>query len=141
MNSERVSFGLTLPNRGVTFGATTAAEMLSEAWTSLAQTLEEYGRDPKPFPRTLYYNVNINKSKAKALEESKKFLDTYYMTDFPEPLLDALWVAAGSVEECANRLRALAEAGANGITLRLTSWDQRGQFRRVADELLPRLMT
>lgn len=116
-------------------------EMLREAWTSLAQTLEEYGRDPTSFPRTLYYNVNINESKAKALEESKKFLDTYYMMDFPEPLLDALWVAAGPVEECADRLRALAEAGANGIALRFASWDQRGQFRRVADELLPRLMT
>jgi alkanesulfonate monooxygenase SsuD/methylene tetrahydromethanopterin reductase-like flavin-dependent oxidoreductase (luciferase family) len=81
----------------------------------------------------------VNESKAKALEESKKFLDTYYMTDFPERSLEALWVAAGSVEECADRLRALIEAGANGITLRLTSWDQDGQFRRVVEELLPRL--
>jgi alkanesulfonate monooxygenase SsuD/methylene tetrahydromethanopterin reductase-like flavin-dependent oxidoreductase (luciferase family) len=96
-------------------------EMLRDAWSSLAQTL------------------NVNESKAKALEESKKFLDTYYMTDFPERSLEALWVAAGPVEECADRLRALIEAGANGITLRLTSWDQDGQFRRVVDELLPRL--
>jgi alkanesulfonate monooxygenase SsuD/methylene tetrahydromethanopterin reductase-like flavin-dependent oxidoreductase (luciferase family) len=116
-------------------------EMLSDAWASLAQTLRDHKIDPDPFPRYLYYNVNINESKEKALEESKKFLDTYYMTDFPEGALDALWVAAGTVEECADRLRALVEAGANGITLRLTSWDQKGQFRRVVDELLPRLRT
>jgi alkanesulfonate monooxygenase SsuD/methylene tetrahydromethanopterin reductase-like flavin-dependent oxidoreductase (luciferase family) len=116
-------------------------EMLRDAWTDLAQTLAEHKRDPDPFPRYLYYNVNINESKAKALEESKKFLDTYYMANFPERSLDALWVAAGTVEECAERLRALIEAGANGITLRLTSWDQKGQFRRVVDELLPRLKT
>jgi alkanesulfonate monooxygenase SsuD/methylene tetrahydromethanopterin reductase-like flavin-dependent oxidoreductase (luciferase family) len=114
-------------------------DMLRDAWTSLAQTLREHERDPEPFPRYLYYNVNVNESKAKALEESKKFLDTYYMTQFPERSLDALWVAAGPVEECADRLRALIEAGANGITLRLTSWDQEGQFRRVVDELLPRV--
>jgi alkanesulfonate monooxygenase SsuD/methylene tetrahydromethanopterin reductase-like flavin-dependent oxidoreductase (luciferase family) len=116
-------------------------EMLSDAWTSLAQTLRDHKIDPDPFPRYLYYNVNINESKEKALDESKKFLDTYYMTDFPESALDALWVAAGTVEQCADRLRALVEAGANGITLRLTSWDQKGQFQRVVDELLPRLKT
>ena len=88
----------------------------------------------------MYYNVNVNDDKSKALEESKKFLDTYYMTDFSLELLDHMWVAAGSVDECAERLRALIDAGANGITLRLTSWDQQGQFRRVVDELLPRLI-
>jgi alkanesulfonate monooxygenase SsuD/methylene tetrahydromethanopterin reductase-like flavin-dependent oxidoreductase (luciferase family) len=79
-------------------------------------------------------------SLAKALEESKKFLDTYYMTDFAEPMLDALWVAAGSAEECADRLRAFVDAGANGITLRLTSWDQDRQFRRLVDDVLPRVL-
>jgi alkanesulfonate monooxygenase SsuD/methylene tetrahydromethanopterin reductase-like flavin-dependent oxidoreductase (luciferase family) len=114
-------------------------EMMQEACQSLAQTLREYQIDPEPFPRYLYYNVNINESREKALEESKKFLDTYYMADFPLPLLDTMWVAAGTVEECADRLRALGDAGANGITLRLTSWDQKAQFRRVVEELLPRL--
>jgi alkanesulfonate monooxygenase SsuD/methylene tetrahydromethanopterin reductase-like flavin-dependent oxidoreductase (luciferase family) len=114
-------------------------EMFRDAWASLAATLKEHGRHPETYPRFMYYNVNIGESKAKALAESKKFLDTYYMTDFAEPMLDALWVAAGSVEECADRLRAFVDAGANGITLRLTSWDQDGQFRRLVDEVLPRV--
>jgi alkanesulfonate monooxygenase SsuD/methylene tetrahydromethanopterin reductase-like flavin-dependent oxidoreductase (luciferase family) len=115
-------------------------EMFHDAWAALARTLEGHGRDPEPYPRMMYYNVNVNDDKSKALEESKKFLDTYYMTSFSTDLLDRMWVAAGTVDQCAERLRALIEAGANGITLRLTSWDQRGQFRRVVDELIPRLI-
>jgi alkanesulfonate monooxygenase SsuD/methylene tetrahydromethanopterin reductase-like flavin-dependent oxidoreductase (luciferase family) len=115
------------------------ADMFREAWHSLAATLRKYHRDPDPYPRALYYNVNINESKARALEESKKFLDMYYMTDFAEPLLDEAWVAAGTIEQCADRLNSLIDAGVNGITLRLTSWDQDRQFRRLVDDLLPRL--
>jgi len=115
-------------------------EMFRGAWASLARTLKEHGHDPEPYPRVMYYNVNVNEDKVKALDESKKFLDAYYMTDFSIELLDTMWVAAGSVDQCAERLRAFIDAGVNGITLRLTSWDQQGQFRRVVEELLPRVL-
>ena len=33
----------------------------------------------------------------------------------------------------------LVGTGAKQITLRLTSWDQRGQYRRMVEEVLPRV--
>jgi alkanesulfonate monooxygenase SsuD/methylene tetrahydromethanopterin reductase-like flavin-dependent oxidoreductase (luciferase family) len=48
-----------------------------------------------------------------------------------------LWVAMGSPAECIENIRAFVEAGATTITLRLTGYDQRAQFRRVTEDVLP----
>ncbi len=51
----------------------------------------------------------------------------------------ASWTAAGTPEQCADHLRDLAEDGAKAITLRITSWDQKGQLQRLVNEVLPRV--
>ena len=97
------------------------------------------GRDlPDDFEVAVYYNINVNEDRAAALAEAKKYLDAYYTTDYSEAQLN-LWVAMGSPEQCAADIRAYIDAGATTVTLRLCSYDQQHQYRRVTEEVLPLL--
>ena len=100
--------------------------------------LADAGRDAATFPVMAYHNVNIGTDRDACQAESKRFLDAYYGPVFSEPMV-ASWTAAGTPPQCAEHLRALADSGATEITLRCTSWDQAGQFRRLVDEVLPAL--
>ncbi len=104
----------------------------------LRQYAQEKGRDPQSVETHLYHNININENKQAALDESKKFLDTYYTTDFPPETIDG-WVATGSPEECAERLRVMRDVGFDEVTLRISGWDQFGQLKRMMNEVLPLL--
>ncbi len=88
------------------------------------------------FEVCVYYNINVNEDRAAALAESKRFLDAYYSVDYHRDALMA-WVAMGSPRECIEAIRAYADAGATTITLRLVGYDQRAQFKRVSEEVLP----
>ena len=72
------------------------------------------------------------------LEESKRFLDDYYGPVFSAEMV-ANWTAAGTPDEVVAHLRALVADGAKSITLRVTGWDQRGQYQRMTEEVLPRV--
>lgn len=109
-----------------------------ESWARVRAALRGENRDPDRFPNCLYFNVNINEDREHAYEESKKFLDLYYMTEFTKEFID-MWVAYGDPERCAEYISQFVEAGVQRFTLRLTSWNQKGQLRRVIDELMPRL--
>jgi len=99
----------------------------------------EYGRDIGPeFTVCLYFNVNVNEDLERAREETVKYLDTYYDREFTQRVL-ATFVAIGSPDQVRDRLREYLRAGVNYITLRLTSYDQMHQFRRVTEEVLPGL--
>jgi alkanesulfonate monooxygenase SsuD/methylene tetrahydromethanopterin reductase-like flavin-dependent oxidoreductase (luciferase family) len=102
----------------------------------LARHLRESGKNPDSYPAIAYHNININPDRAKALEESKRFLDEYYGPVFAPPMVEA-WTAAGTPKQCADDLKGIILAGANALTLRITSWDQQGQFRRLVNEVLP----
>ena len=102
----------------------------------LRQNAAEKGRDPQSIETHLYHNININENRQAALEESKKFLDIYYTEDFPMEVIDG-WVATGSPEECAQRLRTMRDVGFDEVTVRLTGWDQFGQLQRLLNEVLP----
>jgi alkanesulfonate monooxygenase SsuD/methylene tetrahydromethanopterin reductase-like flavin-dependent oxidoreductase (luciferase family) len=105
-------------------------------WEKLAVYLKEAGKDPTTYPTIAYHNVNINPDRDAALQESKRFLDEYYGPVFAPPMVEG-WTAAGTPKQCAEDLRAIARAGAKAITLRITSWDQAGQFQRLVHEVLP----
>ncbi len=101
--------------------------------------LDEAGRDRSGFPVMAYHNVNIGPDRDACLAESKRFLDAYYGPVFSEPMVEA-WTAAGTPAQCIDHLRELEAQGATEITLRCTSFDQDGQFRRLVDEVLPALV-
>jgi alkanesulfonate monooxygenase SsuD/methylene tetrahydromethanopterin reductase-like flavin-dependent oxidoreductase (luciferase family) len=96
----------------------------------------EAGRDPASIELHAYHNINIATDRATALDESKRFIDRYYTTDVALERA-ATWTAAGTPEECVEHLHRLAEIGFDETTVRITSWDQAGQFRRFIDEVLP----
>lgn len=110
------------------------AEYLDEI-RSYAQ--EERGEPlPSDYEVAVYYNINVDENREQALQDSKRFLDAYYTTDYARDYLD-MWVAMGSPEHCIQEIRGLIDAGATTVTLRLASYDQQHQYRRVTEEVLP----
>jgi alkanesulfonate monooxygenase SsuD/methylene tetrahydromethanopterin reductase-like flavin-dependent oxidoreductase (luciferase family) len=109
---------------------------LAQMGAEVRRHLLDAGRDPDTFPVMAYHNVNIGPDRAACLADAKRFLDAYYGPVFSEPMVEA-WTAAGTPEQCAEHLAQLAAQGATRVTLRATSWDQAGQFRRLVDEVLP----
>ncbi len=112
--------------------------MFAQNWARLSEALRAEGRDPASFGNIEYHNININPDRNSALAESKRFLDQYYGPVFTPEMVEA-WTAAGTPEQCAEHLRALASDGAKAVALRITSWDQKGQFQRLVNEVLPRV--
>ena len=112
--------------------------MIASYWDRLSQVLSENGKDPAEFPTIEYHNINIGSDRQQCLEESKKFLDAYYGPVFTPQMVES-WTAAGTPDECVEHLDELLAAGAKQITLRITSWDQPGQYRRMIEEVLPRV--
>jgi alkanesulfonate monooxygenase SsuD/methylene tetrahydromethanopterin reductase-like flavin-dependent oxidoreductase (luciferase family) len=107
-----------------------------DRWELLQASLREAGRDADAFDNTLYYNVNINEDRDTARAESKRFLDLYYGFDIMRERLDT-WVAYGSPDEIIAKIQQFFDVGAKEITLRITSFDQREQYRRLIKEILP----
>jgi alkanesulfonate monooxygenase SsuD/methylene tetrahydromethanopterin reductase-like flavin-dependent oxidoreductase (luciferase family) len=108
------------------------------------QLIHEYARDDgrslgDSFEVCIYYNINVNENRERALEESKRFLDSYYGVSYHRELLEG-WVAMGSPADCIRNIREYVDAGATTITLRLTGYDQKHQFKRVTEEVLPSLL-
>ncbi|MCP4223129.1 MAG: LLM class flavin-dependent oxidoreductase [Actinomycetia bacterium] len=114
-------------------------DMMGSSWSALKGYLDEAGRDIDAFPRMAYHNVNLNPDRSAALDESVRFIEAYYGKGSFTPAMVESWTAAGSVEQAAADLRAVAASGATAVTLRMTSWDQQGQYERLVSELLPAL--
>lgn len=110
------------------------------AWRAadIRSKASQLGRDPTAFSISAYHNVNIQADRSAALEESKRFLDTYYSTKFDLAYVEA-WTAAGTATECATHLRPYLEVGVSEVALRITSWDQARQLQSLIGELAPQL--
>jgi len=108
--------------------------------TSLAMIrgyAREMGHELKPdFEVAIYHNINVNEDRDQAFAESKRFLDSYYSVDYHQDRLK-LWVAAGSPAQCIQSLQRYVDAGATTILLRVTGYDEKRQFKRVTEEVLP----
>ena len=90
-------------------------------------------------PCALYYNININEDRDVAVEESKRYLEGYYAPQvFCRKAVEG-WVACGPPEQCVEQLQGFVDASASDILLRFPSWDQRTQFRRCVEGVLPHL--
>jgi alkanesulfonate monooxygenase SsuD/methylene tetrahydromethanopterin reductase-like flavin-dependent oxidoreductase (luciferase family) len=112
--------------------------LLRENWAKLTEYLKDEGKDPSVFPTIEYHNINVNTDRQAALVESKRFLDEYYGPVFAPPMVEA-WTAAGNPAQCIEDLLQLKRDGAKAIALRITSWDQEGQYERIVNEVLPKL--
>lgn len=110
----------------------------AERWQRILRYTKDEGRDASAMRSSVYFNVNLNADREQALDESKRFLDTYYMTNNTRETLER-WVAMGSPAEAVRRLREFADAGVDTLTIRFPSWDQRGQLRAFLREVAPAL--
>jgi alkanesulfonate monooxygenase SsuD/methylene tetrahydromethanopterin reductase-like flavin-dependent oxidoreductase (luciferase family) len=108
----------------------------AEQFGRIRAMAKEEGRDPAALGSALYHNINVNEDRPAALEESKKFLDAYYTSNFTAKFVEQ-WTIAGGPKSCAEQLRAYAEAGLGHMALRLTSWDQKGQLARFLRDVMP----
>jgi len=102
----------------------------------LREKATDAGRDPRSISTHLYHNVNLTDDVETATAESKKFLDLYYTTDYSQEQVRG-WVAQGTAADVIERLKMYEGLGFDGVTLRITSWNQRGQLARLIDEVLP----
>ena len=97
----------------------------------------EMGHELKPgFEVAIYHNINVDQDRDRAFAEAKRFLDSYYSVNYRQDMLK-LWVAAGSPAQCVQSLQTYVDAGATTILLRVVGYDQKGQFKRVTEEILP----
>ena len=112
--------------------------MFSSNWKKITGFLADAGRDPEQFPNMLYHNVNINADRKAGLDESKRFLDKYYGPVFSPPMVEA-WTVAGDPSRCVDDLRRLHDMGARRITLRITGWQQEEQYKRLVNDVLPKV--
>jgi alkanesulfonate monooxygenase SsuD/methylene tetrahydromethanopterin reductase-like flavin-dependent oxidoreductase (luciferase family) len=107
-----------------------------QQWARVTAMAREEGRDPSALGSALYHNIHIDTDRQRALEQTKKFLDTYYTSNFSAAFVEG-WTVAGPPKECIEQLRAYFDAGVGHMALRLTSWDQKGQLRHFLDEIAP----
>jgi alkanesulfonate monooxygenase SsuD/methylene tetrahydromethanopterin reductase-like flavin-dependent oxidoreductase (luciferase family) len=102
----------------------------------LREKATEAGRNPASIATHLYHNVNLVDDLEAATAESKRFLDLYYTMDYSEEHVRG-WVAQGTAADVVTRLKMYEALGFDGVTLRITSWNQRAQLTRLIDEVLP----
>jgi alkanesulfonate monooxygenase SsuD/methylene tetrahydromethanopterin reductase-like flavin-dependent oxidoreductase (luciferase family) len=108
----------------------------AEQFGRIRAMAKDEGRDPARLGSALYHNINVNEDRQAGLEESKKFLDAYYTSNFTAKFVEQ-WTISGDPKSCAAQLRAYADAGLGHMALRLTSWNQRGQLTRFLEEVMP----
>lgn len=118
--------------------ANPAAEFV-ELRRRICEYAKDYDRTFDHLPCALYFNINIKEDREEAFQESKKYLDQYYSVNFARQALET-WVALGSPRQCIEQMQTFIDAGATDILLRFPSWDQKGQFKRCVEEVLPHFL-
>ena len=114
---------------------------MANRWRDILRLAQEQGRDPAGLQNSVYHNFNVNEDLESAIDESRRFLELYYEPmKFPRGSLtgENSWVATGPPSKVIEQLRRWKATGAvDELTLRATSWDQRGQLKRLMEEVLP----
>jgi len=107
-----------------------------ERWTLIRRVARETGRSTAPMESALHLMVNINDDRGAALEESVKFLQTYYSPAMTREYIES-WLACGPSAAVVEKIRAYVEAGCTMPILRFVSWDQKGQLARALADVMP----
>ena len=135
-NNRQVDRVARLADGWMTVGAT--PEQFAGTWRNICDASETLGRDAAQLANAIYFNLNINDDSSAAYAESKRFLDEYYNSDWPEWKVN-VWTACGAPAACAERMRAYKTAGAQTMIIRFTSYDQKAQLERFLAEVAPLL--
>jgi alkanesulfonate monooxygenase SsuD/methylene tetrahydromethanopterin reductase-like flavin-dependent oxidoreductase (luciferase family) len=114
----------------------TPVATFGERWRLIRDVARAAGRPTEAMESALHLMVNINDDRQAALEESVKFLQTYYSPAMSREYI-ADWLACGPPDAVVDKIRAYVEAGCTTPILRFASWDQRGQLTRALAEVMP----
>ncbi|MBI4280265.1 MAG: LLM class flavin-dependent oxidoreductase [Armatimonadetes bacterium] len=110
----------------------------AEDWAQVQAAARRHGRDPAAMESAIHHMVNIGDDAEAAYQEGKRFLDTYYTTDYAREFLEG-FLAYGPPERVAEKLTAFLRAGIGTVIVRLASWDPTAQMTRLLDEVVPRV--
>jgi alkanesulfonate monooxygenase SsuD/methylene tetrahydromethanopterin reductase-like flavin-dependent oxidoreductase (luciferase family) len=113
-------------------------EQFKDSWQAICEAAEQHGRDSQSLESSLYFDLNIDEDSEKAFAETKRFLDEYYSSDFTRERIDSR-SAYGPPELCAERMARYAAAGVHLMCIRMASYDQTAQLRRLIDDVVPLL--
>jgi alkanesulfonate monooxygenase SsuD/methylene tetrahydromethanopterin reductase-like flavin-dependent oxidoreductase (luciferase family) len=102
----------------------------------ICEVARDAGRPTESMESALHLMVNINEDRDAALEESVKFLQTYYSPAMTRSYI-ADWLAYGPPAAVVDKIRAYVEAGCTTPILRFASWDQKAQLTRALAEVMP----
>jgi alkanesulfonate monooxygenase SsuD/methylene tetrahydromethanopterin reductase-like flavin-dependent oxidoreductase (luciferase family) len=105
-------------------------------WELIRQVAREAGRPADRMESALHLMVNINDDRSAALEESVKFLHTYYSPAMTREYIEG-WLAYGPPAAVVEKIGAYVDAGCTTPILRFASWDQRGQLARALAGVMP----
>lgn len=127
---------------------------LGDGWFTGIATLDEYRRTlawirdvardryerqlGDDFKTVLNCWINVGESAAQARAEGKAVLEAYHQRPVDDETLER-WLLYGAPEEIAQRMRGFVEAGVNAFQLVISSRDQAGQIRAIAEQVRPLL--
>jgi alkanesulfonate monooxygenase SsuD/methylene tetrahydromethanopterin reductase-like flavin-dependent oxidoreductase (luciferase family) len=114
----------------------TPVETFKARWELVRRVAREAGRPTHHMESALHLMVNINDDRSAALEESVKFLQTYYSPAMTREYIQG-WLAYGSPAAVIDKIRTYVEAGCTTPILRFASWDQKGQLARALADVMP----
>jgi alkanesulfonate monooxygenase SsuD/methylene tetrahydromethanopterin reductase-like flavin-dependent oxidoreductase (luciferase family) len=111
-----------------------------QRWRLIRQVARDAGRATEGMEAALHLMVNINDDRSAALEESVKFLQTYYSPAMTREYI-ADWLACGPPAAVVDKIRAYVEVGCTTPILRFASWDQKAQLARALTDVMPAALT
>jgi alkanesulfonate monooxygenase SsuD/methylene tetrahydromethanopterin reductase-like flavin-dependent oxidoreductase (luciferase family) len=114
----------------------TPVATFAERWRLIREVAREAGRPTAAMESALHLMVNVNADRDAALDESVKFLQTYYSPAMTRAYI-ADWLACGPPAAVVAKIRAYVDAGCTTPILRFASWDQKGQLTRALADVLP----
>ncbi len=116
------------------FPNSATAEQLVQSW----QAVKKEAPADKPMALAFYATVNLTSDVPGGQRELEQFIERYYGAPFAG-LSKRQACFAGPTDACMEWLVPFLDAGVDHLVIRLASDDQETQFKRVVDELLPRL--
>jgi alkanesulfonate monooxygenase SsuD/methylene tetrahydromethanopterin reductase-like flavin-dependent oxidoreductase (luciferase family) len=114
----------------------TPVTAFEQRWALIRRVARDAGRPTDRMESALHLMVNINDDRSAALEESVKFLQTYYSPAMTREYI-ADWLACGPPAAVVDKIRAYVEVGCTTPILRFASWNQKAQLTRALADVMP----